>query len=134
MTPATRALVDYLNAQIDQLVAGDIGLRRGQDPIHDTRVATRRLRSTLRVFGKLLDRSAIGDMDGELKWFAGLLGDVRDCEVQQSRFTDALDGVADDLILGPVQTRIRNDLDAVGLPARCGATNRPSTTSRPARS
>ena len=117
-TPATRALVDYLNVQIDQIVAGDIGLRRGQDPIHDTRVATRRLRSTLRVFGKLVDRSAIGDMDSELKWFAGLLGDVRDCEVQQGRFTEALDSVADDLILGPVQARIHNDLQAVELPAR----------------
>jgi CHAD domain-containing protein len=116
--PATRALVDYLNTQIDQIVAGDIGLRRGQDPIHDTRVAIRRLRSTLRVFRKELDRSAMGDMDGELKWFAGLLGDVRDCEVQQRRFIEALDGVPDELVLGPVNSRIRNDLDAVGLPAR----------------
>jgi CHAD domain-containing protein len=125
-TPATRALVDHLNAQIDQIVAGDIGLRRGRDPIHDTRVATRRLRSTLRVFGKLVDQSANADMDSELKWFAGLLGDVRDCEVQQSRFTKALDGpdgIADELILGPVKTRIRNDLDAVGLPARCGVSD-----------
>jgi CHAD domain-containing protein len=41
-------------------------------------VAIRRLRSTLRVFGKPLDGTKIGDPDGELKWFAGLLGDVRD--------------------------------------------------------
>jgi hypothetical protein len=40
-------------------------------------------------------------MDGELKWFAGLLGEVRDCQVQQRRFTDALDGFPDDLIFGP---------------------------------
>jgi CHAD domain-containing protein len=110
--------MDYLNAQIDQVVAGDVGLRRGEDPIHDTRVAIRRLRSTLRVFGKVLDPSAIGDMDGELKWFAGLLGDVRDCQVQQHRFSDALDGVPDELIMGPVKSRIRNDLQAVELPAR----------------
>jgi CHAD domain-containing protein len=115
---ATLALADYLNTQIDQVVAGDIGLRRGQDPIHDTRVAIRRLRSTLRVFGKELDRSAIGDMDSELRWFAGLLGDVRDCEVQQRRFIEALDGVPEELVLGPVNSRIRNDLGAIGLPAR----------------
>jgi CHAD domain-containing protein len=38
------ALADYLNAQIDRIVAGDMGLRRGhdQDLIHDTRVAIRR--------------------------------------------------------------------------------------------
>jgi inorganic triphosphatase YgiF len=117
-TAASAALVGYLNAQIDRVVAGDIGLRRGQDPIHHTRGAIRRLRSTLRVFGKLLDQSEIRNMDGELRWFAGLLGEVRDCEVQQARFIEALDGIADNLILGPVKSRIREDLKAVALPAR----------------
>jgi CHAD domain-containing protein len=116
--PAARTLVDYLNAEIDQIVSGDIGLRRGQDPIHDTRVAIRRLRSTLRVFGKLLDPPATRDLDDELKWFAGLLGDVRDCQVQQRRFIDALDEMPEELILGPVRARIRNDLQAIELPAR----------------
>jgi CHAD domain-containing protein len=116
--PANRALTDYLNAQVDQVVAGDVGLRRGQDPIHDTRVAIRRLRSTLRVFRKVFDQSAIGDLDGELKWFAALLGDVRDCQVQQRRFGDALDGMAEELVLGPVRTRIRSDLQAIELPGR----------------
>jgi CHAD domain-containing protein len=118
VSPAAQAAVDYLNTQIDRIVAGDIGLRRGQDPIHDTRVAIRRSRSTLRVFGKELDNSAIGDMDSELRWFAGLLGDVRDCEVQQRRFIEALDCVPEELVLGPVNSRIRNDLAAIGLPAR----------------
>lgn len=117
-SPAARALVKYLGAQIDEIVAGDIGLRRGRDPIHDTRVAIRRLRSTLRVFGKVLDRSAIAEFDDELRWFAGLLGDVRDCHVQHRRFTEALDEFPEELILGPVRSRIRNDLQAVELPAR----------------
>jgi CHAD domain-containing protein len=110
--------MNYLNAQIDQIERGDAELRLGQDPIHDTRVAIRRLRSTLRVFAKALDTSEIGDLDGELRWFAGLLGDVRDCQVQESRFSEALDGVPDELILGPVESRIRNDLRAAELPAR----------------
>jgi CHAD domain-containing protein len=93
--------VDYLNTQIDQIVAGDIGLRRGQDPIHDTRVAIRRLRSTLRVFAHELDGPAIGDLDSELRWFAGLLGDVRDCQVQRRRFIDMLDEMPEELILDP---------------------------------
>jgi CHAD domain-containing protein len=122
LSRAARALTDYLNTQIDQIVAGDIDLRRGQDPIHDTRVAIRRLRSTLRVFGKVLDRSAVGDMDNELKWFAGLLGDVRDNQVQQRRLTGALDGIPDELILGPVKARIRSDLQAIELPARADVT------------
>ncbi|OBA84473.1 hypothetical protein A9W99_00985 [Mycobacterium sp. 1164966.3] len=115
---ATRALAGYLNTQIDQIMAGDLGLRRGQDPIHDTRVAIRRLRSTLRVFGKALDEAAVGDLDTELMWCAGLLGEVRDCQVQQRRFTDALDKMPDELILGPVTARIRNHLQGIELPAR----------------
>ncbi|WP_231999172.1 CHAD domain-containing protein [Mycobacterium sp. 1081908.1] len=117
---ASRALTDYLNAQIDQIEIGDAELRHGvgEDPVHDTRVAIRRLRSTLRVFGKLLDGPKVGDVDGELKWFAALLGDVRDCEVQERRFNKALDRMPDELILGPVRSRIRNDLRAIELPAR----------------
>jgi CHAD domain-containing protein len=117
-TPADRALTDYLNAQLDQVAAGDVGLRRGTDPIHDTRVAIRRLRSTLRVFRRVLDQPAIGDLDSELKWFAALLGDVRDCQVQHRRFGDVLDGMPVELVLGPVRSRIRNDLQAIELPAR----------------
>lgn len=115
---AADALVSYMNEQIDEIVAGDIGLRRGHDPIHDTRVAIRRLRSTLRVFGKVLDRSAIGGFEDELRWFAGLLGEVRDCQVQQQRFTEALDGLPENLVLGPVRARIRSDLQGIEFPAR----------------
>ena len=115
---ATRALTDYLDAQIDKIEDGDAELRDGQDPFHDTRVAIRRLRSTLRVFAKSLDRQKIGDLDDELKWFAGLLGDVRDCQVQRRRFNAALDGMPDELILGPVRSRIRTALQAIELPAR----------------
>ncbi|WP_241010751.1 CHAD domain-containing protein [Mycobacterium camsae] len=115
---ACDTVVDYLSAQLDQVFAGLVGLREGDDPIHDTRVAIRRLRSTLRVFGKVMDAAAVGDLDEELKWFAGLLGEVRDCQVQLRRFTAALDELPDELVLGPVKSRIRNDLRAVELPAR----------------
>lgn len=117
-SPATRALVDYLNAQIDQIEKGDEELRRGQDPIHDTRVAIRRLRSTLRVFAHHFDTLAIGDLDGQLKWFTAVLGEVRDCQVQSRRFSEALDGMPEEVILGPLRSRIRNALQAIELPAR----------------
>jgi CHAD domain-containing protein len=115
---AVHALTTYLDAQLDAIVVGDVGLRRGQDPIHDTRVAMRRLRSTLRVFAPVLKDSAVGNLDDELKWFASLLGDVRDCQVQHQRFTEALDELPDELVLGPVRSRVRNDLQAIELPAR----------------
>ena len=115
---AGRAVVAYVTEQIEAVFDGDLGLRRGSDPIHDTRVAIRRLRSTLRVFGKLLDRDAVGDVEAELKWFAGLLGEVRDCQVQRRRFRDALDELSPELVLGPVANRINNDLQSHQLQAR----------------
>ena len=115
---AARAFVGYVDAQLDAIVAGDVGLRRGQDPIHDTRVAIRRLRSTLRVFAAVLDESAVGNLEDELAWFAGLLGEVRDCQVQRQRFAEALDELPADLVLGPVRSRVDHDLQAVELPAR----------------
>ena len=80
-----QALDRYVAAQVDEIVRGDIELRCGHDPIHDTRVAIRRLRSTIRVFDELVDVFAeddVADVEADLKWFAGVLGDVRDCQVQ----------------------------------------------------
>ena len=115
---ATQALAEYVHTQIDAVFSGDLGLRRGQDPIHDTRVAIRRLRSTLRVFSKVFDEHALGAVESDLKWFAGLLGEVRDCEVQRRRFADALAGLPDELVLGPVAARIDSDLHQTQLQAR----------------
>jgi CHAD domain-containing protein len=115
-------LAEYVNAQIDQIENGDAELRHGQgsdpDSIHDTRVAVRRLRSTMRVFKKSFDGPNIADLDGELQWFAGLLGEVRDCQVQRDRFNHALDRMPDELVLGPVRARIRNELQEIERPAR----------------
>jgi CHAD domain-containing protein len=61
-------------------------------------VAIRRIRSTLRVFAKPFDRVAAAELESELKWFAALLGEVRDCQVQCERFGKALNGLPDELI------------------------------------
>jgi CHAD domain-containing protein len=116
-TATGRAMARYLTEQIDTVFEGDLALRRGSDPIHDTRVAIRRLRSTLRVFAKLLDRS-VGRVDEELKWYAGLLGEVRDCQVQRRRFSEALAELPPELVLGPVGNRINTDLHSDQLKAR----------------
>jgi CHAD domain-containing protein len=116
-TRAGRAVATYVTEQIDNIFDGDLGLRRGSDPIHDTRVAIRRLRSTVRVFGKLMD-SSVGHIDDELKWFAGLLGEVRDCQVQRRRFREALAQLPPELVLGPVANRINTDLQSDQLQAR----------------
>jgi CHAD domain-containing protein len=115
---ANHALAGYLHEQIDAIFSGDLALRRGHDPIHDTRVAIRRLRSSLRVFTGELDRDAVGDTEADLQWFGGLLGEVRDCEVQRRRFRAELTDLPRELVLGPVAARIDTDLHTTQLRAR----------------
>src|SRR5438132_4817958 len=55
--------------------------------VHQTRVATRRMRAALRVFGDVLPDELSGLSD-ELKWIAEQLGPVRDLDVQHRRVED----------------------------------------------
>ena len=52
---AGEVITAFLVEQDEALVAGDLSLRRGLGGVHPTRVATRRLRSTLQVFASLAD-------------------------------------------------------------------------------
>jgi CHAD domain-containing protein len=67
-------------------------VRLGEDPeaVHQARVATRRTRSTLRTFSGLLEPEWTDRLRDELKWLAGLLGDVRDADVLLARFQEHL--------------------------------------------
>ncbi|ORV89444.1 CHAD domain-containing protein [Mycolicibacterium iranicum] len=112
------ALTGYLTDQIGLVLDGLTGLREGTDPVHDTRVAIRRTRSTLRIFKRELDPVAGPAFEDELKWFAGVLGDVRDVQVQRHRLRDALDDLPELLVLGPVGSRINLDLRGIEAPAR----------------
>lgn len=53
--------------------------------VHQMRVGCRRLRSDLRTFAVLLDRSWTGPLRTELGWLADLLGAARDAEVLRAR-------------------------------------------------
>jgi CHAD domain-containing protein len=92
-------VTDYLRRQYAELVAGDVALRQRQDAIHATRVATRRIRSTLRIFGALFDQRRAAQLDAELSWYADVLGAVRDVQVQRARFADAIGEFPDDMVV-----------------------------------
>ncbi|KWX65965.1 CHAD domain-containing protein [Mycobacterium sp. NAZ190054] len=117
-TAKTTPLSRYLTEQIDLVLDGLIGLREGSDPIHDTRVAIRRVRSTLRIFRELLDEDAARTMEAELKWFAGLLGEVRDPQVQRRRLQAAVREMPRELVLGRVTAQIKRELRRIEAPAR----------------
>lgn len=94
-------LTRYMSAQLQAIAAGDVWLRRGLDLVHSTRVGIRRLRSTLRVFKALFEPDARMRLDAELSWYAGLLGGVRDRQVQRKRFSKAVGAIPAELIAEP---------------------------------
>jgi CHAD domain-containing protein len=101
----------YIAEQQQVILAGDVALRRGDESaIHKTRVATRRFRSSLRVFGVLFEPSRAAALDGELRWFAALLGAVRDRQVLLNRLDRMLGELDDTLLLGPVRARVDTEL------------------------
>jgi CHAD domain-containing protein len=75
-----------------RLFRHEAGVRIGEDAeaVHQARVATRRIRSTLRTFSKLLDEEWTDRLRDDLKWLANLLGEVRDTDVLLERFSDHL--------------------------------------------
>jgi CHAD domain-containing protein len=111
--PGSAAAVvgDYLRAQRDAIVAWDPRVRRDEpDSVHKMRVATRRLRSTLRTFRPLYDRSTADHLRAELRWLAEVLGAVRDAEVMAARLDGALAAEPPELVLGPVAARLGDRL------------------------
>ncbi|MFF4757091.1 CHAD domain-containing protein [Streptomyces sp. NPDC001292] len=109
-TPTTAGdhVLAYLRAQRDALVALDPAVRRDEyDSVHRMRVATRRLRSALRTYRKVLDRTATDPVRAELKWLGTELGRDRDQEVLTERLTAGLDALPYTLVTGPVRTRLR---------------------------
>ncbi|MFS8197139.1 CHAD domain-containing protein [Streptomyces sp. CWNU-52B] len=97
----------YVRAQRDAIVELDPAVRRDvHDAVHSMRVATRRLRSTFRSYGDVLDRGVTDPIRDELKWLAGELGVGRDQEVLTERLTAALAALPGDLLTGPVPDRL----------------------------
>jgi CHAD domain-containing protein len=105
-------VANYLDAQADVIVRGDIELRRGRNAVHTTRVGTRRYRSALRVLGALFDAERVTALDAELAWFGAALGTVRDRHVLRAHLDEALADVAPELVMSSAVDRIHETLDA----------------------
>lgn len=101
----------HLGEQVDELVLRDPQVRRDTpDAVHKMRVATRRLRSALRTFRPLLDRTRTDPLRDELSWLADVLGAVRDVEVMRARVLAMVEAEPDELVLGPVARRVESVL------------------------
>jgi CHAD domain-containing protein len=102
----------YVAEQLTVIIESP-GLLRAREPVvHPTRVAVRRLRSTLRVFGDLFDVAKAGQLEGELVWWAGLLGVVRDLDILEKRLDEAVAALPSELVIGPVSSALQREIGA----------------------
>lgn len=108
---ASEPVFAYATEQRDAIVANDPAVRDG-DPegVHRMRVATRRLRSTLKTFRDHWEAERAAHLRAELKWLADLLGGVRDGQVLTRRLADAADREGPEF--APVGERLRSHLGA----------------------
>ncbi|MEU6671720.1 CYTH and CHAD domain-containing protein [Streptomyces sp. NPDC046727] len=97
----------YVREQREAILGYDPGVRRDvPDSVHQMRVATRRMRSTFRTFGTVLDPAVTDPIAAELKWLAGELGVGRDQEVLAERLLTVLGDLPPALVSGPVRQRL----------------------------
>ena len=113
---AAAILAAYIGTQCDAITAGHFAISikafevdaasKPHEAIHQTRVATRRLRALLRTFAPMVEIGPAARLEAELAWFAGELGEVRDREVLRARLARAVDELPAFLVVGPVAQRI----------------------------
>jgi len=102
----------FLAAQCDVLASNDVGFRTGTPAVHKTRVAARRLRSTLRVFDDVVDSAPAEELNDELVWYADLLGQVRDQDILSNRLTKEIADLPPEQVRGSVEAEIKEHLAA----------------------
>jgi triphosphatase len=86
-----------VSTQLSALLAHEASARAGEDPegVHQMRVATRRLRAGLKMFGEVLPAPE-AELRSELGWLADHLGAVRDVDVQLASLTKVAAGLRPD--------------------------------------
>ena len=116
---ARQVVLAYAADQVARMQATHPRVRRDErESVHDMRVATRRLRSTLKTFAAVLAGPDAGPDPGpdpgalraELKWLADVLGRVRDAEVMAARLDRALGELPPEQVVGPVADRLTGGL------------------------
>jgi CHAD domain-containing protein len=98
----------YLRKQVKKLLSHAAGARTAEDAedVHQSRVASRRLRSALRVFEECFARGKVRRWRKDLRRFTRRLGKARDTDVQILFAQGVLDGL-DDRRLRPGVSRLR---------------------------
>jgi CHAD domain-containing protein len=115
--PLALAARKIVGQQLQKISANVTGTLEDLDPeyLHDLRVAIRRLRSALRLFGDVLGSRRCDSLRSELAWIGRLMGAVRDLDV----FSLNLEGQAQRLgESGDIAALLVEELRRRRVPAR----------------
>ena len=107
--PATvgQVIVRHLRRQVGAIQGLEGKTRSDEaDAVHKSRVATRRLRSSLRSFRAFLDRSVTDSIAMEVRWLGEQLGAPRDAEVLRERIVGDLADLGPDEVAGDIAERL----------------------------
>jgi triphosphatase len=88
--PLAQIIPPILRYYFRIMLSNEGGTRLGLDDetLHDMRVAIRKIRTALTVFSPSIPRTGAWQVRRNLKWIAGLLGAVRDCDVLREWLSD----------------------------------------------
>ena len=82
------------------------------EDVHQMRIATRRARVALRLFGYMLPKRAAYGLERELRWLARALGQVRDLDVHEEALHSYLGTTTENRPVGGYELDIRRDRTA----------------------
>jgi len=116
---AGAAVFGYLRQQAARLLSLDPLVRLDEpDAVHQMRVTSRRLRSTLQAFTEVIPAEQSEKLIGELKWLGGVLGKARDAEVLEERLEGRVRETPAEQVVGPVAARVQAHFAPVRAAAR----------------
>ncbi|WP_323097413.1 CYTH and CHAD domain-containing protein [Intrasporangium sp. YIM S08009] len=103
----------HLAEQVDRLHEQDARLRAElPESVHRLRIAARTMRSALTTFRPVLDRRVTDPVREELRWLGQELAPARDAQVLREHLIELIDAEPPELVMGPVATRIDDELGA----------------------
>lgn len=109
---AADVVMAYVAEQVGVILGREAGAREdAPDAVHKMRVATRRLRSTLRTFRPILDAERTEPLRAEVKWLSERLGGPRDAEVIKAHLLGVVAELPAGEVMGPVRERVARELD-----------------------
>jgi CHAD domain-containing protein len=118
-TAARDVVGQYLREHTERLLRRETEVREdAPDAIHQMRVESRRLRTALAVYRRLLDAERARSLQAELKWLGSVLSPARDLEVIEGHLQEAIGAEPRSLTAGPVRMLPKRRLREASEPAR----------------